>query len=418
MLTLRLPSQCCDSETAIECRTKTVRRVGGQLRRFALARKMEAAWACRSLLVGTAESLDPVDSFLERAAQVRLPATIQGELGVHKEFLAAALHFAGSDPDQPFVHLTCPGAAWTPEELKMRVRSAIGGTLFLDGVDQLAPKLQAALSDLLATEIGLSAHRPADPAARLVATCRGPLAAAAARGTFHPVLQAQLDWLSVTVPPLFQRPEDLASLLTYHFFRHGRTDLWLSPRAFESLAAYRWPGNEAELDRTVAQLALMVEGDTVRREHLELYAPTIPEAASPVRLGRKRVPPPVVELAGELAEGRFEDLSDFHPGLSKALRHLAEAGRSRLSLHQLARQACLSPSHLSQIFRSTLGMSFKPFLTLYRVEVARKLFEQDPHASITRVAEDSGFGDLSQLERGFKPIVGCTPRAYRRSLRR
>lgn len=418
MLKLRLPSQCCDSDAAYDSIRAAARRVSHQLRRFALARQTEATLKRRALLVGTAESLEPVDEFLERAAQVRLPATIQGELGVEKDFLATALHFAGPNSRRPFIHLSCTGARWTPDELKVLVRRAVGGTLFLDGVDRLSPILQAVLSDLLATEIGVAAGRPDEPAARLIASCQGPLAAAAAHGTFHPVLQAQLDWLSVVVPPLRRRLEDLSCLLAYLFLQYNRADLWLSVRAFESLAAYPWPGNTAELERTAARLALMVDRGLVRREHLALYAPQILEAASPVRLGRKRVPPAVVELAGELAEGRFDNLSAFHPGLCKALRHLAEAGQSRLSLQRLARQVCLSPSHLSQLFHSALGMSFKPFLTLYRVEVARKLFEQDPYASVTRVAESSGFGDLSQLERGFKPIVGCTPRAYRRSLRR
>lgn len=418
VLTLRLPTQCCGGDAAVDLGTVAARRISHQLRRFWLALETEAVLSRRSLLVGTSESLDTVDEFLERASHVKLPAVVHGEPGVQKRSVAMALHVAGADPGRPFVHLSCPGADPTTAELRARVRSAVGGTLFLDGVDQLRPELQATLSHLLETELGMRASRPDEPAARLVASCRGPLADAAVGGTFHPALQAQLDWLSVSVPPLRQRSEDLVSLLAYLFLEHDRPDLWLSPRAFESLAAYSWPGNVAELERLVVRLTTMVDEELVRREHLELHAPRIPASSSPVRLGNKRVAPHVVELAGELVEGRFAGLGDFHPGLRKALRHLAEAGQGRLSLKRLARHACLSPSHLSHVFRCTLGMSFKPFLTLYRVEVARKLLEQDPYVSITRVAEEAGFGDLSQLERGFKPIVGCTPRAYRRSLRR
>ena len=84
-------------------------------------------------------------------------------------------------------------------------------------------------------------------------------------------------------------------------------------------------------------------------------------------------------------------------------------------MSRLAQQACLSRSHLSYLFKQAIGVSFKPFQTVLRVEKARQLLVEKPHFSITRISGEVGFGDLRHFERTFKRWAGSTPRAYRQS---
>ncbi len=85
-------------------------------------------------------------------------------------------------------------------------------------------------------------------------------------------------------------------------------------------------------------------------------------------------------------------------------------------MHQLARHACVSPSHLSYLFKKTLGVSFKPFLALMRIKKAAHLLIEQPFQGITEVALEVGFGDLRHFERTFKRLLACSPRVYRQNV--
>ncbi len=96
-------------------------------------------------------------------------------------------------------------------------------------------------------------------------------------------------------------------------------------------------------------------------------------------------------------------------------RYLARHYPEKITLSGLAQQACLSRSHLSYLFKQTIGVSFKPFLAAVRIEKARRFLAEKPHLSITRIGSEVGFGDLRHFERTFKRWAGSTPRAYRQS---
>lgn len=410
-------------------------RIGRQLRRFGAAWRLRKRLGRDLLLAGAAEALDPVDELVARASQVRLPVLLRGELGVEKEFVAAAIHFAGPSWSRPFLSMRCSDlpSSGAIHPLRQALAAARGGSLYLHGIDELDPNLQPPLSTLLEREFGLTPHGSGDLAGRLIVSSRRDLGLLVKEGALHPVLQAQLGWLVVEVPPLRRRSEDLPALTRYLLHKHGRPDLSLSDQTLHHITSYGWPGNAMELERTAARLAVMVSGGTVRRTHLDRYVPKLLDespvgtAAGEHRVDREavaasnreenRASEAVESLIGDLLEERFEDLGRLHPGLRKALRHVARHFQGRMTLRSLAERACLSPSHLSHLFRAHVGVSYKPFLTLLRVECARRLIAEDPHATLTRVAEQAGFGGISQFERAFKHIVGCTPRAFRRSER-
>jgi len=86
---------------------------------------------------------------------------------------------------------------------------------------------------------------------------------------------------------------------------------------------------------------------------------------------------------------------------------------SDINLKQLANYACVSPSHLSYLFRTNIGKSFKQVLTEVRLEKAKQMLKRQPSMRITEVSLESGFGDLSHFEKTFKRHTGLTPRDFK-----
>lgn len=127
---------------------------------------------------------------------------------------------------------------------------------------------------------------------------------------------------------------------------------------------------------------------------------------------------PVSELlchwVNHTLEGTNPNLTGLHEGLRKALTFIGSNYTDPLTLDQLARQAHISPSHLSFLFRTVLGTSFKALLQLIRIERARLEIERRGLVRITDVALFVGFSDLSHFEKSFRRFVGETPRDYRR----
>ncbi len=427
-LTLSFESRSAASSRLRQSCRKVTRQLVCQLQRHEVRNRLKASLSRDLLLVGLSEPLHQVDKFIARASQTDLPALIVGELGVEKDFVACALHFAGRRRRGDFVKVDC--AALDDEALRRELpellRGNREGTIFLHRVDQLDRQLQARLAALLEAELGIPETGGCHP--RLVASSRQRLAPLAAAGLFRHSLQAQLAWLSTEIPPLRERRDDLLPMVEFVLHKHGMTRARFSEKALTALEKYAWPGNAAQLERTVVRLAILAETDIVGIDDVATLAPGVLKkaedggAAPPVKLlspaetrtvtatDRRDLP----RLIEALIEERFDALGALHPGLEKALRYLVANLREDLSLDSVARHACLSPSHLSHLSRSTLGVSYKPLLIQTRVARARRLLAAEPHAPITGVADAVGFGDLSHFERTFKRLVGCTPRDYRR----
>lgn len=106
----------------------------------------------------------------------------------------------------------------------------------------------------------------------------------------------------------------------------------------------------------------------------------------------------------------------MHESLSRALTYLGAHHGEAISLPQLAWHANVSASHLSYLFRTSIGMPFKGLLCHIRVHRAREMLAAEMRRSITDVALSVGFADLSHFERSFRRIVGQSPRDFRRAL--
>ncbi len=242
--------------------------------------------SCPWTLIGKSDAIYEVSKLVGRVAGQPTTVLILGESGTGKELVARSIHAHGPRRAGPFVALNC---AAIPESLleselfghekgaftgadRQRLGKfelAQGGTLFLDEVGDLAPATQAKLLRVLQeqefTRLGGSGTVRAD--ARIVAATNRDLRADAAAGRFREDLYYRLGVVSVRLPPLRDRREDIP-LLVGHFLARSARELSLGvtaihPDALAKLCAQDWPGNVRELANALHQAVLECPGATL-----------------------------------------------------------------------------------------------------------------------------------------------------------
>ncbi len=378
-------------------------------------------------LAGDSEPLRRLESFVEIAATNELPVLLSGEFGTEKTLVAVAIHCGGPRPDAPFVEVI--GAY--PEGPPSRwFKQARGGTLFFNGIDELPLGLQTALSRHLNSRLDQWLNTPSG-VVRLIASTTTDLGAGVAGGRFSRSLLAELNFLSVTIPPLRERMSDLEPLVACVLARCGHAR---DPERTRALAAicrhHEWPENLFELERIVARLAALTAGRSVTQEELSRHVPwqvaeSTEEAAGVEVDHSMKLAPAQCDVPGDSSAPSLQQwvdralaldparLSDLHPCLRKALLHLGRHFAEPMSLDELAASAHVSPSHLGFLLRSVAGTSFKPLLQAIRLERAKVMLRADPHLRITEAALSVGFMDLSHFQKSFRRFVGLTPRQFR-----
>jgi len=221
-----------------------------------------------------------------RAAKRPSTVMILGETGTGKELLARYIHHRSPRAAKPFVPVDCTGFSETLFESQLFghvrgaftgavrdtlgfVRAADGGTLFLDEIGELAPALQAkmlrVLQDRRVVPVGASRSYPVD--IRVVSATHRDLNSMVAAGRFRQDLLFRLQVITINVPPLRQRREDIRSLADDFLLRQARiNDETIKPLCPESLAAlenYSWPGNVRELFNALEQAHVVADGDHI-----------------------------------------------------------------------------------------------------------------------------------------------------------
>jgi DNA-binding NtrC family response regulator len=366
------------------------------------------------LLVGLSKALRALEGFVEISARGRLPVLLRGEFGTEKAQLAAMIHCCGATAEGPFVQVDCAEPSGTPAQWIDRAEE---GTLYLGDIDELDPRLQKQLPQFLPSRLhqwlpGSGARR-----VRVIASTTADLHERVREGLFSRSLLAELDFLSATIPPLRDRAGDIGPLICHALERNGYRAEDKSSEALLALCGkYDWPENLFELERTVARLAVLTESRPIAVDDIRRHAPGI----VPVGLVPAGGQPSAIAADHWVRcaiEGDQAALRGLHHALRKALTLLGAHYNEPLSLDRLARNAGVSPSHLSFLFRSVVGIPFKVLLGHIRIRKARELLASaDARPNITQVAMSVGFSDLSHFEKSFRRIVGQSPREFRRSV--
>jgi DNA-binding NtrC family response regulator len=244
--------------------------------------RIDPGAATNGLLIGQSRAVLQLRESVERMASSTAPVLITGESGVGKEVVAEALHEA-SRRSGDFVRVNCaafPAALIEAELFGAEVGTYTGqrgariglfahadnGTLFLDEIGEmpieLQPKLLRAIYNRRYRPLG--ARKERDLNARIIAATNVDLQAAAKVGRFREDLLFRLHVLSIAVPPLRDRRDDIP-LLALHFARRcsateGRPMPQIAPAVMAQLVAYDWPGNVRELSNAVLRAVVMCRG--------------------------------------------------------------------------------------------------------------------------------------------------------------
>ncbi len=264
-------------------RIEEVTRLGNEV--ATLRAELESRYGLDEL-VGSSPRMAHVFATIRKVAPLDATVLVHGESGTGKELVARAIHRISQRARGPFVAVNCGAVpptlmedtffghvrgAFTDARAERvgLLEQAAGGTLFLDEVGDLALESQASLLRVLQertfTRIGGQGQLGAD--FRLIAATNTDLDDAVAERRFREDLYWRLNVISIRVPPLRERPEDLPALVDHLVARRaaelGVPARGVAPEALEVLRRYPWPGNVRELENTLYRALVMADGDEI-----------------------------------------------------------------------------------------------------------------------------------------------------------
>jgi Nif-specific regulatory protein len=237
-------------------------------------------------VVGVSKPMQLVFGEVHQAAPSRATVLLRGESGTGKEAIARAIHFLSTRKDAPFIKVNC--AALTESLLeselfghergaftgaagdrKGRFEQAHTGTLFLDEVGDISPGFQAKLLRVLQEREfeRVGGNRTIKVDVRLVCATNRDLEKMVQRGEYRADLYYRINVVSIFLPPLRERREDIPPLVAHfvdRFNKENRRKLKIAPDAMEVLTHCYWPGNVRELENCIERTATMVHGDQIR----------------------------------------------------------------------------------------------------------------------------------------------------------
>jgi len=260
-------------------------------------------------LVGESAAVKRVLELVENVAGSDATVLITGESGTGKELVARAIHAASRRRYSPMVVVNCgalpegvleselfghEAGAFTGARArrKGKFEAAEGGTIFLDEVGELSPRVQVellrVLEEKIVTRVGSNTPVPVD--FRVVAATHRNLRERVEQGEFREDLFWRLNVFTVEIPPLRARPEDIP-ILAEHFLNRfcaamGRAPMHFSAVAAEALRSHGWPGNVRELQNAVERAVVVsaVGAGTIELRDLPLAVTAAPAVSSPLSL--------------------------------------------------------------------------------------------------------------------------------------
>ncbi|HDZ20997.1 hypothetical protein LCGC14_0254240 [marine sediment metagenome] len=246
-------------------------------------------------LVGRAQSMLTLFEMVRKLSAVKSNVLVTGESGTGKELLARAIHYNGPARDKPFVAINCGAIPDNLAESELfghrrgaftsadRDRTgyfevADGGTLFLDEISTFPMTVQSSLLRALETKviIPVGDTRPRTVDVRIIAASNCKLEEMVSAGEFREDLLYRLKVVTLELPPLRRRKEDIP-LLVQHFLDKYSREMnkhvsGISNAAMRALLNHSWPGNIRELENVIERAVIFVEDDQLNVEHLPFEA--------------------------------------------------------------------------------------------------------------------------------------------------
>jgi DNA-binding NtrC family response regulator len=241
-------------------------------------------------IIGKSKAIKDLRRIISRVAATQSTVLILGESGSGKELVARAIHGESSVKDKQFVTINCASlsetlleselfgyekGAFTDAKTQKRGLAEIadGGTLFLDEIGEIPIRFQAKLLRFLETSeirrVGGTKDIRLD--VRILCATNRPLEALVRGGEFREDLYYRLNVLSITVPPLRERKEDIP-LLVDHMLMGQAFQKQFEKEAIEMLTRYDWPGNVRELKNVIERSCVLCAGDVVTQDDLSFLS--------------------------------------------------------------------------------------------------------------------------------------------------
>lgn len=251
----------------------------------------------RKLFDTADEKMTRIQDIIWQISDTNVPVLITGESGVGKEVIAKAIHSAGSQKDRPFVAVNCAAMPATLLESELfgfekgaftganqkhvgKFEQADNGTLLLDEITEMEPALQAKfLRVLQEKEIErLGGKSPVKINTRIIATTNRDIVSLVSQGRFRQDLYYRLYVLHIEVPPLRERPKDIA-LLSQKFLddcktSFNRPNLSFSEDAMAKIKQHTWPGNVRELQNIIQRAVIMSSNDVIVSSNIPIEGET------------------------------------------------------------------------------------------------------------------------------------------------
>lgn len=348
-------------------------------------------------LIGVSQYIINIEKFLNNARLNKKSILIEGHNASEQLTIASIIHLNSQFTKGELYELNCIKLSVYKDPLSYidKLTEIKSGTLFINHIEVLKVDQQAKLITNL---------KRLNPNVRVITSSSESLIELINEGRFVDPLYQLISQLKLKLISLKDRTEDIPHILRSIIKKQG-VNKKFSNESIELFKNYNWPNNYTELNQVASKLIRLSKNKTISLSDIENHAPFM-------LAGRKSV----IEhqkLMDCLINKNFSCLEELHPSLKKSLLFISNNYEQEINLDRLADSSHISPSHLSFLFRSNFGISFKIIISKFRVEMIKKYFSKYPDKSITESALDNGFGDLSHFEKIFKKHTGLTPKKYK-----
>ena len=295
-----------------------------------------------SSIISQSSKMEEVINLVSRSAISRAAILITGENGTGKEVIAKAIHHASLRNDKPFIVINIPalsenlleselfghekGAFTGAEKMKNgRFELADGGTIFLDEIGDMSINTQIKILRVLQEHsferVGGTEKIEVD--VRIVTATNQDLEKKIREGAFREDLYYRLNVVSIRIPPLRERKEDVSPLVE-HFINlycneNNRDKLEISKEAFDKLMKYNYPGNIRELENIIERAVVLTRGDTITLNDLPIHVRGFQEELSRPVLGKGTLPEQVEAVEQELIYDALRESSGNQTKAGKLL---------------------------------------------------------------------------------------------------
>ncbi len=285
---------------------------GNLMQKFELAQRELDRQAGCDFIVGSDPGIKEVMELISKVAPTPITVLIRGETGTGKELTARAIHRQSLRNDKPLMTVNCTtltdslleselfghkkgSFTGAVADKKGLFEAANGGTIFLDEIGDITPKLQAELLRILdqgeVRPVGGIAAKKVD--VRLIAATNKDLELGVREGWFREDLYYRLNVFCIELPPLRNRPESVPEL-AHHFLDKARKKLnktiaGIDERAVKAMQHYPWPGNIREMQNVIERSAVLVKEGIIKLENLPTVFADTYEACLDIEVNRSRV---------------------------------------------------------------------------------------------------------------------------------